>query len=192
MWRYHPDVIALRDRIAAGEFGRIVRTHGWGVHAGWGPSGWFTDPALAGGGALIDMGIHAIDTARFLLGDPDPVRVGGLDRLRRVRRLRGRRRRRGVDRLDRRRAVERRVRLVAAAPRRPRGRHRGARHRGHGSHLDDATASAGGLRPLRGSDVSRPARRRRRGVPHRRHPDRIIRRRSHRPVDRRAGVPAAV
>jgi predicted dehydrogenase len=75
MWRYHPDVIALRDRIASGGLGRIVRTHGWGVHAGWGPSGWFTDPSLAGGGALIDMGIHAIDTARFLLGDPRPDRV---------------------------------------------------------------------------------------------------------------------
>jgi predicted dehydrogenase len=75
MWRYHPDVIALRDRVRGGAFGRVVRTHGWGVHAGWGPSGWFTDPALAGGGALIDMGIHAIDTARFLLDDPDPVEV---------------------------------------------------------------------------------------------------------------------
>jgi predicted dehydrogenase len=29
MWRHHPDVIALRERIADGEFGRIVRTHGW-------------------------------------------------------------------------------------------------------------------------------------------------------------------
>lgn len=75
MWRHREEVIELRDRIAAGEFGRIVRTHGWGVHAKWGPSGWFTDPVLAGGGALIDMGIHAIDTARFLLGDPAPVRV---------------------------------------------------------------------------------------------------------------------
>lgn len=27
------------------------------------------------GGALIDMGIHAIDTVRFLLGDPLPIRV---------------------------------------------------------------------------------------------------------------------
>jgi len=75
MWRYRDEVVALRERIAAGELGRIVRTHGWGVHAGWGPSGWFTDPELAGGGALIDMGIHAVDTARFLLGDPVPVRV---------------------------------------------------------------------------------------------------------------------
>ncbi len=75
MWRYRDEVRALRARIEAGELGRIVRTHGYGVHAKWGPAGWFTDPALAGGGALIDMGIHAIDTARYLLGDPDPVRV---------------------------------------------------------------------------------------------------------------------
>jgi predicted dehydrogenase len=75
MWRYRDEVIALRDRIAAGELGRVVRTRGYGIHAGWGPSGWFVDPALSGGGALIDMGIHAIDTARFLLGDPVAARV---------------------------------------------------------------------------------------------------------------------
>jgi predicted dehydrogenase len=28
-----------------------------------------TQKQLAGGGALADMGIHALDTARFLLGD---------------------------------------------------------------------------------------------------------------------------
>ena len=72
-WRFHPDVIALRDRIAAGELGEVVKTRGYGVHAKWGPAGWFVDPALAGGGALADMGVHAIDTARFLLGDPEPV-----------------------------------------------------------------------------------------------------------------------
>jgi predicted dehydrogenase len=74
-WRHHPAVIALRDAIVAGDLGRVVRTHGYGVHADWGPAGWFTDPALAGGGALVDMGIHAIDTARFLLGEPDALRV---------------------------------------------------------------------------------------------------------------------
>ena len=70
----------MRDAIAAGELGRVVRTHGYGVHADWGPSGWFTDPALAGGGALVDMGIHAIDTARFLLGEPEARRVRRVDR----------------------------------------------------------------------------------------------------------------
>lgn len=74
-WRFHEDVRRLRGRIAAGELGEVVKTRGYGVHAGWGPAGWFTDPALAGGGALLDMGVHAIDTARFLLGDPEPVRV---------------------------------------------------------------------------------------------------------------------
>jgi predicted dehydrogenase len=74
-WRHHPAVIAVRNAIAAGDLGRVVRTHGYGVHADWGPSGWFTDPDLAGGGALVDMGIHAIDTARFLLGDPEALRV---------------------------------------------------------------------------------------------------------------------
>lgn len=77
-WRFHPDVIALRDRIATGELGEIVKTRGYGVHAKWGPAGWFVDPALAGGGALADMGVHAIDTARFLLGDPEPARVAAV------------------------------------------------------------------------------------------------------------------
>jgi len=74
-WRFHPDVRALRGRVEAGELGDIVKTRSYGGHAGWGPSGWFTDPALAGGGALVDMGVHAIDTTRYLLGDPEPVRV---------------------------------------------------------------------------------------------------------------------
>jgi predicted dehydrogenase len=74
-WRFHPDVRALRARVEAGELGEIVKTRSYGGHAGWGPSGWFTDPILAGGGALVDMGVHAIDTARYLLGDPEPVRV---------------------------------------------------------------------------------------------------------------------
>jgi predicted dehydrogenase len=74
-WRFRDEVRAMRERVASGELGEVVKTRGYGAHATWGPEGWFVDPALAGGGALVDMGVHAIDTARFLLGDPTPNRV---------------------------------------------------------------------------------------------------------------------
>ncbi len=72
-WRFDEDVLWLKKQ--ATRLGRILRTKGYGVHTNWGPAGWFTQKALAGGGALADMGIHAIDTARFLLGDPQPLSV---------------------------------------------------------------------------------------------------------------------
>jgi predicted dehydrogenase len=72
-WRFDEDVLWLRNQ--SGRLGEIIRTKGYGVHSNWGPAGWFTQKQLAGGGALADMGIHALDTARFLLGDPQPVSV---------------------------------------------------------------------------------------------------------------------
>ena len=72
-WRFDPDVLWLKQQ--SSKLGKIIRTKGYGVHTLWGPSGWFTQKELAGGGALADMGIHALDTARFLLGDPKPVSV---------------------------------------------------------------------------------------------------------------------
>ncbi|MGB0591021.1 MAG: Gfo/Idh/MocA family protein [Myxococcota bacterium] len=75
MWRFDREAQALREVVANGSLGDIVKTKGYGVHTHWGPTGWFTQPELAGGGALIDMGVHAIDTVRYLLGDPEPLRV---------------------------------------------------------------------------------------------------------------------
>jgi predicted dehydrogenase len=72
-WRFDPDVLWLKEQ--SKKLGRIIRTKGIGVHRHWGPSGWFTQKEFAGGGAMADMGIHALDTARFLLGDPKPVSV---------------------------------------------------------------------------------------------------------------------
>jgi predicted dehydrogenase len=72
-WRFDPDVLWLKSQLP--RIGRVIRTKGYGVHTHWGPSGWFTQKKLAGGGAMADMGIHALDTARFLLGDPQPLSV---------------------------------------------------------------------------------------------------------------------
>jgi len=72
-WRFDEDVNWLKAQ--SKKLGRIIRTKGYGVHTHWGPGGWFTQKQFAGGGAMADMGIHALDTARFLLGDPQPVSV---------------------------------------------------------------------------------------------------------------------
>ena len=74
-WRFDEEVRWINHQVSAGKIGKIIRTKGYGAHVHWGPQGWFTQKAFAGGGALADMGIHAIDTARFLLGDPQPLRV---------------------------------------------------------------------------------------------------------------------
>lgn len=74
-WRFDDEVLWLKEQLDRGRIGHIVRTKGYGVHVNWGPGGWFTQKEFAGGGALADMGIHAIDTVRFLLGDPQPVNV---------------------------------------------------------------------------------------------------------------------
>ena len=46
---------------------RVRFAHG-GPYPGWAKSDWFYDPDLAAGGALLDMGIHAIDLCIWLMG----------------------------------------------------------------------------------------------------------------------------
>lgn len=74
-WRFDEEVQWLKSQIEKGLLGKIIRTKSYGVHVNWGPSGWFQQKKFAGGGALVDMGIHAIDTTRFLVGDPLPISV---------------------------------------------------------------------------------------------------------------------
>lgn len=59
------------DRGALGKvyFGRTVWHRKRGV-PGFG--GWFTNKALAGGGPLIDLGVHRLDLALWLMGHPRP------------------------------------------------------------------------------------------------------------------------
>ncbi len=75
MWRFDVEVNFVRELIESGKLGRIVKTKGYGIHVNWGPEGWFVDKELAGGGALADMGVHAVDTVRYLLGDVQPKEV---------------------------------------------------------------------------------------------------------------------
>ena len=45
-----------------------------------GRGSWFTDLEVAGGGALVDVGVHALDLALYLLGHPTVVEVSGQTR----------------------------------------------------------------------------------------------------------------
>jgi UDP-N-acetylglucosamine 3-dehydrogenase len=71
--RFNTRVQALRQALLADAIGapyqaRIRFAH-QGPIPGWARTGWFYDPTLAGGGALLDMGIHALDLVRWLLGE---------------------------------------------------------------------------------------------------------------------------
>ncbi len=69
MWRLNDNVIFAKRVFEEGLIGDLVKVKAFANHTFFYPKGWFLDPDLAGGGSLIDMGVHAIDTARFIMGD---------------------------------------------------------------------------------------------------------------------------
>jgi len=76
--RYRGDTGVLRRYIDQGELGRIYFGKcGW-VRRGGIPRGWFGVKAKSGGGPLIDLGVHMLDLAWYLMGRPKPVRASGV------------------------------------------------------------------------------------------------------------------
>ncbi len=77
--RYRLDVQWMKQVLAQGKLGQIYQVKtGWvretGI-PGWG--GWFLDKTIAGGGPLIDLGVHMLDAAMWLLDYPEPLTVSG-------------------------------------------------------------------------------------------------------------------
>lgn len=71
--RFVPIYAAMQQLLADGAIGRIFSARGFFMHAGpdefWGAtSDWFWREGEAGGGALLDMGIHMIDLLRWMIG----------------------------------------------------------------------------------------------------------------------------
>lgn len=78
-YRFSDMSYALKQQVEAGVvgdiyFGRTVWHRRRGV-PGFG--GWFGQKELAGGGPLIDLGVHRLDLALWLMGYPEPVSVSG-------------------------------------------------------------------------------------------------------------------
>jgi predicted dehydrogenase len=75
--RRRGDIKALKDVIDDGGLGRpYYAKASWLRRSGIPTLGsWFTNPELAGGGPLADIGVHALDYALHLLGEPKVVAV---------------------------------------------------------------------------------------------------------------------
>ena len=69
--RYHPALQKARELFDAGALGEMMFVrgrYGHGARPGYDKE-WRADPALSGGGELIDQGVHLIDLARWFLGE---------------------------------------------------------------------------------------------------------------------------
>jgi len=76
VFRFEESAAWLRQRVAAGQIGRIVFARSeFSFPGGPGHSrAWINDLAVAGGGPIADVGVHCIDSLRYILGD-EVVRV---------------------------------------------------------------------------------------------------------------------
>lgn len=77
--RFRADTQLLRKFIENGDLGEIYYAKtGWVRRSGIpGLGGWFTTKSMAGGGPLIDLGVHVLDLTLWLMGNPRPVSVMG-------------------------------------------------------------------------------------------------------------------
>lgn len=65
--RLHGAVLRLRELAGSQEHGALRSLRG--VYGKPGATGWRRDPAVAGGGILLDQGIHMLDLLRLLAGE---------------------------------------------------------------------------------------------------------------------------
>ena len=63
--RYLPSIVRAREIVRDGSLGRILAVGG--TNHGQMPGGWFLDPELAGGGAVMDHTVHLADVLRWML-----------------------------------------------------------------------------------------------------------------------------
>ena len=69
--RYHPALLKARELFDSGELGELMfirGRYGHGGRKGYDRE-WRANPALSGGGELIDQGVHLIDLSRWFLGN---------------------------------------------------------------------------------------------------------------------------
>lgn len=80
MYRFHPQMTWVRQRVHDGQIGELLHLHCWRMSHGR-EAGNLRYDASAGGGALLDLGCYCVDFARWMTG-AEPVRVRAVARYR--------------------------------------------------------------------------------------------------------------
>ena len=77
--RFNDNVNAIKKYIDQGKLGEVFHVYvSFRAHRSIpGLGGAFTTKAIAGGGALIDWGVHYLDIVMYCCGDPKPLTVSG-------------------------------------------------------------------------------------------------------------------
>lgn len=77
-FRFTPAMRAAKQLVETGRLGQVYHAQATWVRSRGIPQGiggWFTEKKRSGGGALIDIGVHALDSAWYLMGTPRPLSV---------------------------------------------------------------------------------------------------------------------
>ena len=75
--RFGTDCNLVKDFVESDRLGEIYYAKASYLRRNGNPGGWFGNKALSGGGPLIDLGVHVIDLARYLMGKPKAVSAYG-------------------------------------------------------------------------------------------------------------------
>jgi predicted dehydrogenase len=76
--RFDPRTKLIRDQIAADSFGKILYVRAQALRRRGIPNwGVFGRKELQGGGPMIDIGVHILETSHYMLGSPKPVAITG-------------------------------------------------------------------------------------------------------------------
>ncbi len=76
--RFSEASVAIKAWVETGALGEVYHARVNATRRNWLPtSPGFIDPTLSGGGPCMDIGVHALDTALWLMDFPKPVRVSG-------------------------------------------------------------------------------------------------------------------
>ncbi|CAN5798167.1 Gfo/Idh/MocA family oxidoreductase [soil metagenome] len=74
-YRFTAAMQSVRNAVRSGDIGTVYAAN-LVFHNAWGPDrGWARDPALAGGGCVLDLGVHLVDLAFWVLDFPAVKRV---------------------------------------------------------------------------------------------------------------------